>query len=336
VASPAPESLGAGISDERPEEALRGVGLIALGFLIVTVSDAAVKWVLPEIGVAMAMILRGVLGSVTVLVLAGGFRVRAVNRRLVAVRSVLHCAVTVTFYLAWSRGMPLGDSYAVSAVAPLAMTVLAIPLLGETVGWRRWLSTGAGFLGVLVMVRPGGDLWRWEAAVLLGGVVFMAVTRIWTRVLARTDRPATVAFWLMVAHIPFGLAVLPVFPAPGWPSAGGWVAIVMLGLGNGAAHFLFSRAYALAPVGLLAPFEYSTLVMGTGVGVLVWGDVPAWTTALGAVIVVVAGLYNLHRARVRARESRAAAARGAASAMAVPVPARLPPGAVSADRIGAG
>lgn len=305
AASPAPSLLA-----DRPEEALRGIGLIALGFLIVTVADAAVKWVLPEIGIALAMMLRGAIGAAAVLALSGGLRVRPVNRRLLATRSLLHCAVTVTFYFAWARGMPLGDSYAVAAVAPLAMTVLAIPLLGETVGWRRWLSTLVGFLGVLVMVRPGGDLWRWEAALLLGGVGFMAVTRIWTRVLSRTDRPATIAFWLMVAHIPFGLALLPVFPPPlfesgGWPSGWGWVAILVLGLGNGSAHFLFARAFALAPVGLLAPFEYSTLVTGTLVGVLLWGDVPAWTTALGAAIVVTAGLYNLHRARIRAREAAA-------------------------------
>jgi drug/metabolite transporter (DMT)-like permease len=300
AASPAPSLLA-----DRPEDALRGIGLIALGFLIVTIADAAVKWVLPEIGIALAMTLRGAIGAAAVLALSGGIRVRPVNRRLLATRSLLHCAVTVTFYLAWARGMPLGDSYAVAAVAPLAMTVLAIPLLGETVGWRRWVATLVGFLGVLVMVRPGGDLWRWEAAVLLGGVGFMAVTRIWTRVLSRTDRPATIAFWLMVAHIPFGLALLPVFPPLAWPSAWGWVAILVLGFGNGSAHFLFARAFALAPVGLLAPFEYSTLVTGTLVGVLLWGDVPAWTTALGAAIVVSAGLYYLYRARVRAREAAA-------------------------------
>ena len=307
AARPAPDHTPASFAVGLPEEALRGIGLIAAGFGIVTVSDAAVKWVLPEIGVAVAMIVRGTLGALTVLVLAGGFRVRAVNRRLVAARSLLHCAVTVTFYLAWLRGMALGDSYAVAAVAPLAMTVLAIPLLGESVGWRRWFSTLVGFIGVLVMVRPGGDLWRWEAALLLGGVVFMAVTRIWTRVLARTDRPATIAFWLMVAHVPFGFAILPVFPPIGWPSWSGWIAILFVGIGNGSAHFLFARAFALAPVGVLAPFEYSTLVMGTLVGVIVWGDVPAWTTAAGAAIVVAAGLYNLRRAQIRAREARAAA-----------------------------
>ncbi|MFH5924439.1 DMT family transporter [Roseomonas sp. SXEYE002] len=314
----APDRSEAGLADD----ALRGIGLMAAGFLLVTIADAAVKWALPEIGVAVAMILRGVIGAITVLVLTGGIRFHAVNRRLLAGRSILHCVVTVAFYLAWFQGMPLGDSYAVAAMAPLAMTILAIPLLGESVGWRRWLSTLVGFCGVLVMVRPGGDLWRWEAAVLLAGVGFMAITRIWTRMLARTDKPATVTLWLMLAHIPMGLAVLPIFPPIGWPSWSGCVAILLLGLANGAAHLLFARAFALAPVGLLAPFEYSTLVTGTLVGVLLWGDVPAWTTVMGASIVVSAGLYNLHRARLRAREAHeaeAALSKAEATPQAAPV-----------------
>ncbi|WP_426956890.1 DMT family transporter [Muricoccus radiodurans] len=295
-------------SGARPDEALRGVGLIALGFLVITFSDAAVKWVLPEIGVAMAMICRGTLGAVAVYMLSGMARMRAVNRRLMLSRCGLHCVVTVAYYLAWFGGLPLGDSYAIAAFAPLAMTVLAIPMLGEAVGWRRWASTGGGFLGVLIMVRPGGDLWRWEAAVLFVAVIMMAVTRIWTRVLARTDRPATIAFWLMVAHVPVGIALLPVFPPPiatqgTWPSVSVLIAIPVLGLGNGLAHLLFARAFALAPVGLLAPFEYLPLLTGTLLGILVWGDVPAWTTAAGAAVIVAAGLYNLHRARVRAREA---------------------------------
>ena len=92
----------------------------------------------------------------------------------------------------------------------------------------------------------------------------MAVTRIWTRVLARTDRPAAIAFWLMVAHVPFGLAAAAGLPARrlavlARAGSRSWC----LGVGNGSAHFLFARAFALAPVGVLAPFEYSTLVMGT-------------------------------------------------------------------------
>jgi drug/metabolite transporter (DMT)-like permease len=205
--------------------------------------------------------------------------------------------VTVAYYLAWFSGMPLGDSYAITAVTPLLMTLLAIPMLGESVSPRRWLLAALGFGGVLLMVRPGGDLWRWEAGLLLAGIALMAVSRIWTRILARTDRPATIAFWLLAAHIPAGLAWMALSPPPAWPHATTWLVIALLGATNGTAHFLFARAFALAPVGLLAPFEYSTLVFGTLLGFLIWSDIPSWLTIAGAAIVTAAGLLNLRASR---------------------------------------
>ncbi|WP_245870316.1 DMT family transporter [Teichococcus rhizosphaerae] len=299
------------------DDAVRGIGFIALGYVIVSCADAAVKWALPQVGPAAAMIWRGVFGAIAIALLARGAPLRPVNRRLIGGRSLLHCAVTLIFYIAWARAMPLADTYAVAAVAPLLMTLLAIPLLGETVGWRRWTSTGVGFLGVLVMLQPGGALWRWEAAMLLAGMGFLALTRIWTRLLTRTDSPATIAFWLLLTHIPVGLALLPFFPPPALlPDTRTVLALVFLGLANGAAHFLFARAFALAPVSVLAPFEYTTLVWGLLLGLAVWGEFPAAATLAGACIVIAAGLYNLHRERVRAREARRVARLDAAGAAA--------------------
>lgn len=291
------------------DDAVRGIGFIALGYAIIACADAAVKWALPEVGPAAAMVWRGVFGAIAIALLARGTSLRPVRGRLIAGRSLLHCAVTLVYYIAWVRAMPLADSYAVTAAAPLLMTLLAIPLLGEKVGWRRWTSTAVGFAGVLVMLQPGGALWRWEAAMLLGGVGFLALTRIWTRLLTRTDSPATIAFWLLLAHIPVGLLLLPFFPPPRLlPDAPTVLALVFLGLANGAAHFLFARAFAIAPVSVLAPFEYTTLVWGLVLGLLIWGEFPAAATLAGAGIVIAAGLYNLHRERVRAREARMRAA----------------------------
>ncbi|MFT8245453.1 DMT family transporter [Roseomonas sp. BN140053] len=298
----------------RTENTVRGIGTIALGFAVISCSDAAVKWALPEVGTAMAMIWRGVFGMLSILLLSrlsGGpaMRWQPRNGKLVAWRSGLHCAVTVTWYVAWGHGLPLADSYAVGAAAPLLMTLLAIPILGEQVGWRRWASTGCGFAGVLFMLQPDGVLWRWEAGLLLGGVGLLALTRIWTRVLARTDAPPTVAFWLLFAHVPVGLLLLPLFPPPAWwPSGSTVLVLALLGTGNGAAHLLFARAFALAPVSVLAPFEYTTLVWGMLLGLVIWGDWPVATTLAGAAVVVLAGLYNLHRERLRAREAAGVAA----------------------------
>jgi drug/metabolite transporter (DMT)-like permease len=288
-------------------ESVRGILLILSAYLVITGADAAVKWALPEVGVAVSMIARGVVGALVVVLITGGRGIMPVNRRLLATRGVLHCAVSATWYWAWLSGMALVDSYAIAAAAPLLMTLLAIPMLGERVGWRRWTSTLVGFAGVLVMLQPGGDLWRFETPFLLVAVVAMAVTRIWTRVLSATDTPAAIAFWLMVAHIPVGVMLLPAFPPPeAMPGMGVVAALVFFGVANAVAHILFARAFALAPVSALAPYEYSPLLIGGILGFLIWVEVPAWTTVGGAVIVIIAGLYNLHREQVR----RAAERRG--------------------------
>jgi drug/metabolite transporter (DMT)-like permease len=295
----------------RLDNAARGILLVAFGYAVITCSDAAVKWALPQVGIAGAMLWRGVFGAITVAVVAHlqGMplaRLRPVNTRLIATRSLLHCVVSGAFYAAWFLGMPLADSYAVSSVSPLIMTLLAIPLLGERVGWRRWTSTLVGFGGVLVMLQPGGALWRWEVGVMLVAVSAMALTRLWTRVLGRTDTPATITFWLMMAHIPVGLALLPAFPPPVslFPTGGTMLVLAALGCGNAMAHMLFARAFAIAPVSVLAPFEYSPLIWGLPIGLLIWGEWPAPSTFAGAGIVIAAGLYNLHRERLRTRAAR--------------------------------
>lgn len=284
---------------------MRGIVLILGAYLIITGADAAVKWALPEVGVAVSMIARGIIGALAVVVLTRGRGIAPVNKGLLATRGLVHCAVSATWYWAWLSGMSLVDSYAIAAAAPLAMTLLAIPMLGEKVGWRRWTSTAVGFVGVLVMLQPAGDLWRFETPFLLAAVFAMAVTRIWTRVLSATDGPAAIAFWLMVAHIPFGIALLPVFPPPdAMPGAGVILALVFFGVANAIAHMLFARAFALAPVSALAPYEYSPLLIGGVIGFLIWAEVPAWTTIAGSVIVIAAGLYNLHRERARRAQER--------------------------------
>jgi drug/metabolite transporter (DMT)-like permease len=287
------------------QDTLRGIATICAGFAVVAVADAAVKWVLPEVGVAVAMIWRGIFGMVAIALLSRGQGLVPVRRPLLALRSVLHTIVSCAFYVAWYNRFPLADSYAVNAASPLLMTVLAIPLLGEKVGWRRWCSTCVGFIGVLIMLQPGGDLWRWEAAMLMAGVCVLAFTRILSRVLASTDTPQAIAFWLLAAHVPIGFALLPVFPAQG-PVIPDWhimVALGFLGLANGCAHFLFARAFAIAPVSVLAPYEYTTLVWGGALGFLIWAELPSWNTLAGASVVIAAGLYNLHREQVRRREA---------------------------------
>ena len=288
-----------------PADTVRGIALAALAYVIWTLGDTAAKWVLPSAGVALAMFWRGIFGAMTVAAVAAASQPGSISRmlrpvrwQLVMVRSAISSFVSIVWYIAWEQ-MNLIDTYAVGFTAPLIMTVLAIPMLGERIHWRRTLSTVLGFLGVLVMLQPGGDLWKPVVVLLLVGIVAMSVTRIMTRQLSTTESPECQAFWLLVSHVLSGLLILPFFPPGGDMGAIVWVCLVFLGISSGLAHCVYTRAYGLAPVSALAPYEYTMLLWGGIAGYLVFNEVPSWTTLIGAVIIAGAGLYNLHRERMR-------------------------------------
>ena len=307
VARPAPRVL-----TDNAADALRGISLAVLAYLIWTLGDTTAKVILPAVGVAAAMLWRGLFGMATVAAVtvgrpaASGWR-RLVPRRwgLVLTRSILSAFVSVCWYISW-LSMSLADTYAVGFTAPLIMTVLAVPMLGERIRWRRALSTLVGFGGVLIMLRPGGDLWTPVVVLLLVGTLVMALTRIMTRQLTTTETPECQAFWLLVCHTVTGLMLLSWFPGSAAIGAYGWLALVFLGVSSGLAHCVFARAYALAPISALAPYEYSMLPWGVLAGFLVFGDLPSWNTVVGAVVVAASGTYNVYRERVRRAEEAAA------------------------------
>ena len=286
-------------------DTVRGIGLAALAYVIWTLGDTAAKWVLPSVGVALAMVWRGVFGTITVgaIAMAGGGltgwrRLIPVRWQLVMVRSAMSSAVSIIWYIAWME-MTLIDTYVVGFTAPLIMTLLAIPMLGERIRWRRALSTVLGFMGVLVMLQPGGDLWTPMVLLLMVGIVAMSVTRIMTRQLSVTETPECQAFWLLASHIVSGILLLGLFPPTSETDALGWILLVFLGISSGLAHCVYTRAYGLAPVSALAPYEYTMLLWGGLAGYIVFNEVPSWLTLAGAVIIAGAGLYNLHRERTR-------------------------------------
>lgn len=303
----APRVLGDNASDT-----LRGIALAVLAYMIWTLGDATAKWVLPDVGVAGAMLWRGVFGALTVLAVTGGVggwrRLMPRRWKLVLARSVLASFVSVTWYYSW-LSMSLADTYAVGFTAPLIMTVLAVPMLGERIRWRRALSTVLGFCGVLVMLRPGGDLWTPVVVLLLIGTMVMALTRIMTRQLTMTETPECQAFWLLIAHTLTGLILLPHLPGSGAAiSAFGWMALAFLGVSSGVAHCIFARAYGLAPVSALAPYEYSMMPFAIVFGFFLFGDVPSWSTLAGAAVVAASGSYNAYRERVRRADKSVVAA----------------------------
>ncbi len=294
-------------------DAVRGIALANVCFLLLTVGDVATILALPVAGVVGAMFGRGAIGGLVVMAVAwrhvgdGPRRLRRllpVRGALVMFRSIVHAVSTLTWYIAWQSAMLLADSYAVGYAAPLLMILLAVPMLGERLTRRRVIATLIGFAGMLVMLRPGGDLWTPVTLLLLTGVFGMAISRNLTRVLATTETPECLTFWLLAFHLPVGALLLTFgFKVPGIDTTV-VLAMLVLGASNGVAHWLHARAAALAPMGALAPYEYTGMIWAVLFGYLVFSQVPSWSTIGGAALVAAGGLDNFRHERRRSRAER--------------------------------
>jgi drug/metabolite transporter (DMT)-like permease len=169
-------------------------------------------------------------------------------------------------------------------------------MLGEWVRWRRWSAIAVGFLGVVVVARPGAASFHPAALLSLSAALCYALYSISTRVLARTDSNETTLFY---SNLVGALALLPVVPLV-WTTPSDPLVIALMaaaGAIGSFGHYLLIAAHRLAPAAVLAPFIYSEIVLVTALGFLVFGDVPNRFTLTGAGIVVASGLYLLHRER---------------------------------------
>lgn len=217
---------------------------------------------------------------------------------LQTLRSLLFVVEVGIFILAISI-LPLADAHAVLAVAPLIVTALSMPLLGEQVGIRRWTAVVVAFLGVLIILRPGFGVLDPVALLPLVAAFLWGLYQVLTRLVTRTDPPMTTLFYTVIIGA-IGLTVLVPFV---WrtPDALGWSLLTFAAAAGAGGHYLLIMALQLTPAVVLQPLWYLVLVWATLVGFVVFGDLPDWATVLGATIVVASGLYVVARERRLAR-----------------------------------
>jgi drug/metabolite transporter (DMT)-like permease len=194
------------------------------------------------------------------------------------------------------RYLQLDEALAILFSTPFLVALLCGPLLGEWVGWRRWAAISVGFLGVLLVARPGFGGLHPAALLSFGSAVCYALYVISTRVLARTDSSETTLFY---SNLVGAVAMLPIIPFV-WtrPDNAFVVALMVLigALGSGG-HYLLICGHRLAPASTLAPFIYTQMVWTTTLGFLVFGQVPHRWTIIGGLVVIASGLYLLNRER---------------------------------------
>src|SRR6266404_4225202 len=210
-------------------------------------------------------------------------------------RSVLLLASTLC-NLAALRYLQLDEAIALIFSTPFFVAALSGPMLGEWVRWRRWSAIAVGFIGVLVVSRPGAASFQPAALLSLSAALCYALYSIATRILARTDSNETTLFY---SNIVGALALLPVVPLVWTTPSDPLVIALMVATGavGSFGHYLLIAAHRLAPAAVLSPFIYTEIVLVTALGFLVFGDVPNRFTLTGAAIVVASGLYLLHRER---------------------------------------
>jgi drug/metabolite transporter (DMT)-like permease len=276
---------------------------------ILTVSDVLTKWLTAGYPPGQLICLRSLVVLALIMVLSTprrrwtGFRIN--NPGAHVVRGVFACAGSFLFVLGIGH-VPLANAMSIGFAGPLLITALAVPMLGEQVGWRRWSAVLVGFAGVLVILRPGAEGFHWAAFALLCGTAFGSLRDIVTRRISATESSSSLLITTNACMVVFGLLSI----VQGWnmPTLGDGTLLAVSGLLIGSGHYLQIEAFRQAEAGTVVPFRYTALLWATLFGWLVFGDVPGPATFAGAALVIVSGLFILYRERQlgpRGRTSRA-------------------------------
>jgi drug/metabolite transporter (DMT)-like permease len=208
-------------------------------------------------------------------------------------RGVLMLLVLIAFVYA-VHALSLADAYAIFLAAPLIVTALSVPLLGEHVGWRRWLAICIGLVGVVTMLRPSASslvsLGAVAALISATGYAFNAIA---LRVITRTDTTASVVFWMIGVMTVAALCIA----GPGWVPIRpeDWTLLAGIGVFSAVAQHLLTEAFRNAPPSVVAPFEYTALLWGILIDRVVWGVFPTSRVYIGGGIVIASGLYLIWR-----------------------------------------
>lgn len=229
----------------------------------------------------------------------GGLRraIRTRRPKTQVLRGAILVVETTLMVEAFVR-LGLVGTHAIFTAYPLLVAALSGPILGEKVGWRRWIAIGVGFVGILIILQPGSTELNLGAGMAFAAALLFAVYGLLTRHVSRDDPAQVSFFWTGIA----GAITVTVLGIRQWewlaPADWGWMAILcILGI---ASHWLLIRAYELAEASALQPFAYTQLVWVSVIGVLVFDEILHLNVVIGAAIVVVAGLFTLWRARVKA------------------------------------
>ena len=281
---------------------LRGIGAMLFAVAMFALMDTGLKLLAAHHPSMQVAALRAL--SSLPLVLAyvgwrGAFKtVWRVRWRLHLLRGVLGIGMLAAFAYGL-RELPLAEAYSIFFVAPMLITALSVPLLGERVEPARWIAITVGLLGVIIVLRPTGQgLFTLGGVAILASAACYALSAVLVRIVSRTDSSESLVLWLMVM-VSVGAGAL---AAPSWVPVRiehGWI-LAGIAVTGFLGQIAVTEAFRRGDVSAVAPFEYSALAWGIGLDWLLWQVLPDRYTVLGATIIIASGLYLVRRERVHA------------------------------------
>lgn len=282
---------------ERPFVA---IGFVLLAVAVFSVMDAASKILVADYDPVEVMWGRylAILAMLVPLILRSPRALVVARPGLQLARGICIFGAAV-FFITGLAILPIADATAISFVSPLLVTALSIPMLGERVGPRRWAAMAVGFLGVVVIIRPGSGAFGPAALLPLLSAACWAMSIVVTRRMRNHDRPLAMLFYSTMIGFVMSGAALPFVWRP--PTAAALALMVLMGALSVVGQYLLIMALTRGAASLVAPFTYSQIIWSTLIGFFVFGTVPMLWTWCGAAIVVGSGIYVVHRERVTRR-----------------------------------
>ena len=278
------------------DDPIRAIALAVSATVLFGTSETISKYLSGSLPIVEFIWIRYVLFLVMAVFLVRRRSVRPRNPGLQVTRGLCVIGSSILFVYGVHQ-MTMAQATTISFLSPLLITVLSIPLLGETVGPRRWAAVGAGVLGMLVVVRPG--LGGFQPAALFGvaSAFCWALALIITRKISGSDAPQTTVLWSAAIGTAVLTLMLPFVAV--WPTPKQLGLSLVLGVFASGGQWAVILAHRIAPASLLAPFFYGQLLWVSVLGFVVFGSLPDGWTIAGAGIIVGSGLYTAHRERVR-------------------------------------
>ena len=288
----------------------------AVAVVFFSINDVAIKFLSGGYALHQVVLIRSVIGLLLIVFviapLTSGWAVARTRKlKMHMLRGLCVVFANMTFFLGLAA-MPFADAVAIFFISPLVITLFSVLFLGEVVGPRRWAAIAVGFLGVLVMMRPGTQAFQVASLLPLAAAVWYAGIHIITRRIGGTESAATMAFYIQIMFIIvgvlFGLIVGDgrfgdltdpslafLLRAWRWPVPADYPIFAVIGIGIAIAGYLISQAYRVAEASYVAPFEYLALPMSVVWGMIVFDEFPGGWDYFGMALILGAGLFTVWR-----------------------------------------